>query len=266
MFDKNLILKSCTDCLFDYRQVSENEYYLFDHGYGDGDYGFTSKIIFFEEKATITVNIDKLLKEHRNDITDLLNSFGKGDKEDQCTLYSLNDAQEYFEQLHSILHSNEDTSNNKSNDGSENNLATIDEVENCASYTEYEQKVKARKGQDKYRQGLMDIWQGGCAVTGVYEPVLLRASHAKPWSVCNSQERLNPNNGLLLNVALDALFDKFLISFDESGRILINSKLNLDELAECGISKKMAIKHPLNSEQQKFLSYHREEFRKRDLP
>jgi len=37
-----------------------------------------------------------------------------------------------------------------------------------------------RVGQDPFRQGLLDFWEGRCAITGLAVPELLRASHIKP--------------------------------------------------------------------------------------
>jgi hypothetical protein len=50
--------------------------------------------------------------------------------------------------------------------------------------TETERLVVQRVGQDIFRAGLLDYWDGRCAVTGLAVPELLRASHIKPWSKC----------------------------------------------------------------------------------
>jgi len=58
--------------------------------------------------------------------------------------------------------------------------------------TEVERLVKQRVGQDIFRESLMDYWGGGCSVTGIAVPELLRASHAKAWAECATDaERLN---------------------------------------------------------------------------
>src|SRR5690606_34400174 len=63
--------------------------------------------------------------------------------------------------------------------------------------TERTSEVRQRIGQDVFREALMDLWQGRCALSGVeLPPVLLRASHAKPWAESNDTERLDPFNGL----------------------------------------------------------------------
>ncbi|MBN0787902.1 HNH endonuclease, partial [Pseudomonas aeruginosa] len=84
--------------------------------------------------------------------------------------------------------------------------------------TEVERLVRQRVGQARYRDALLTYWGGACAVTGVAVTEALRASHAKPWAECaDDAERLDAFNGFLLVANLDALFDRFLISFDDTG-------------------------------------------------
>lgn len=102
--------------------------------------------------------------------------------------------------------------------------------------TEAERLVVQRVGQDIFRSALMNYWGGACAVLGVHEPRLLRASHIKPWAVCGTDaERLDVYNGLLLAAHLDAAFDAFLISFQVDGRIIISSALTESDCARLGI-------------------------------
>lgn len=82
------------------------------------------------------------------------------------------------------------------------------------SVTERESLVRQRVGQDLFREGLSALWAGRCAITGVDEPALLRASHAKPWKDASDSERLDVYNGLLLAAHLDAAFDRGLASVD----------------------------------------------------
>ena len=55
-----------------------------------------------------------------------------------------------------------------------------------------------------------------CALTGLAIPEMLIASHIKPWRESSNEERLDPMNGLLLAAHADKLFDRFLMSFEES--------------------------------------------------
>ncbi len=105
-------------------------------------------------------------------------------------------------------------------------LAIYDEDSVCnksetdISETEREALTLARLGQGSFRIALVKYW-GSCAVTGVSEPTVLRASHIKPWRDCDNKERLDTFNGLLLAAHIDALFDKGLITFEFNGEILL---------------------------------------------
>jgi putative restriction endonuclease len=81
--------------------------------------------------------------------------------------------------------------------------------------------VKQRLGQNLCRQALLEYWGGACALTGLAIPALLRASQAKPWADCESDdERLNVFNGFLLSAHFDALFDAEFITFTDDGQLL----------------------------------------------
>lgn len=123
--------------------------------------------------------------------------------------------------------------------------------------TEVERLVRQRVGQNKFRDAMLDYWGGACAVIGVTIPEVLRASHAKPWAECASDaERLDVFNGFLLSANLDALFDRFLISFDESGRLIIAPALAEVNLRPLGIAPEMKLRW-VNSLHQPYLAIHR---------
>ncbi len=102
------------------------------------------------------------------------------------------------------------------------------------------------------------MWGNACAVTGITEPALLRASHAKPWAEASDRERLDQSNGLPLAVHLDALVDAGLISFAKDGSMLISSRLGEDIIALYGLSNKLRLRNPSTPRQEKYLQYHRE--------
>ncbi|MEW6563155.1 MAG: HNH endonuclease signature motif containing protein [Pseudomonadota bacterium] len=82
----------------------------------------------------------------------------------------------------------------------------------------------------------MDDW-GACTVTGGNMPEVLRSSHAKPWADCDADaERLDVFNGFLLIANFDALFDRGLISFDDSGVPLISPRLAPEAPAKLGLT------------------------------
>jgi putative restriction endonuclease len=123
--------------------------------------------------------------------------------------------------------------------------------------TEVERMVRQRVGQNKFRDAMMDYWGGACAVTGIAVPEVLRASHAKPWAECATDaERLDVFNGFLLSANLDALFDRFLISFDEQGLLVIAPELEGTDLQLLGISLGMKLRW-VNAQHQPYLTLHR---------
>lgn len=123
--------------------------------------------------------------------------------------------------------------------------------------TEVERLVRQRIGQDKYRNAMLDYWDGACAVTGIRIPELLRASHAKPWAECASDaERLDVFNGFLLAAHLDALFDRFLISFATDGRILFSKTLDIRPLTSIGITPSLHVRR-LDERHHVYLQWHR---------
>ncbi|MUG46312.1 HNH endonuclease [Paenibacillus woosongensis] len=120
--------------------------------------------------------------------------------------------------------------------------------------TEEERQILIRIGQGNFRASLINLWNG-CSVTSCKLIDILRASHIKPWSVSNDQERMDKYNGLLLVPNLDIVFDKGIISFDNNGEILISNRYNHSELKQLGIHKNMKI--DIKNENRIYLDYHR---------
>lgn len=128
--------------------------------------------------------------------------------------------------------------------------------------TERKAIVSARRGQGRYRNELLNLWIG-CAVTRCTVERLLRASHLKPWKLSNNAERLNPFNGLLLTPNLDLGLDRWLISFTDEGSILISSSLKTNDALALGLHSGMKLQF-VKPEHKPYLSFHREEFLKRE--
>jgi predicted restriction endonuclease len=132
------------------------------------------------------------------------------------------------------------------------------QTRNLPRTTEAERMVLQRVGQDVFREALMSYWSGCCAVTGVAEPRLLRASHIKPWAKCETDaERLDVYNGLLLAAHLDAAFDAGLISFDSNGKILISTRFTIKDRDRLGIHEQLTLCR-VGSAHLPNLSWHRE--------
>ena len=118
--------------------------------------------------------------------------------------------------------------------------------------------MRARLGQHRYKVSQAEMWGNACAVTGITEPALLRASHAKPWADDSDAERLDLANGFPLVVYLDALFDAGLISFDSHGKMMLSPKLSQEVIALLGLSGDVSLRKPHSDQQEKYLRYHRE--------
>lgn len=130
--------------------------------------------------------------------------------------------------------------------------------------TEVERIVRQRVGQDTYRRAMMEYWGGACAVTGVSIPQVLRASHALPWAECQSDaQRLDVFNGFLLTANLDALFDRFLISFNSTGKLLISDQISSKDRDFLGINENMKLRW-ITAEHDVYLSNHRERMNSAD--
>lgn len=90
----------------------------------------------------------------------------------------------------------------------------------------------------------------------------LVASHIKPCHICleelNTTEAYDYNNGLLIQQNIDAYFDKFDISFNDDGTMLISSDVDKN-IAE-KYCKYTLDKEILTADRLKYLSYHRNKF------
>jgi len=128
--------------------------------------------------------------------------------------------------------------------------------------TEVERIVRQRVGQQAYRDAMLEYWGDTCAVTGLSIKAALRASHAKPWADCDSDyERLDIFNGFLLNANLDALFDRFLISFDDAGELIVSPAVPAEDRKLLGLDKSLKLRW-IAKEHLPYLKYHRRLFEK----
>lgn len=120
--------------------------------------------------------------------------------------------------------------------------------------------VKYRLQQSTFRKNLLLYWEG-CSVTGCKNSRLLIASHIKPYSESNDDEKYDPNNGLILTPNLDKLFDSNLISFNEDGTILISESLEYEDLAILNITGREILQtKKITPLIQKYLECHRLKF------
>lgn len=134
------------------------------------------------------------------------------------------------------------------------------EIEASPAITETEKQrlVKARVGQGEFRSQLFSQPHAHCIVTRVSKREHLIASHIKPWRNGNNEERLDPENGLLLTPTVDHLFDKGFISFENSGRIIRSVCIDDENWRKLGMPSDPDFRvTDLSEGRRKYLDYHR---------
>jgi len=124
--------------------------------------------------------------------------------------------------------------------------------------TERKGLVTSRVGQGYYRQQIIEKWGGKCPITGIDVRSILISSHIVRWSESNDEERLDVENGILLSPVFDSLFDRHLISFKDTGEILVSKKLNNEKVIRLGLSKEIKIE--VSKGMIKYLKRHRKKF------
>jgi putative restriction endonuclease len=131
------------------------------------------------------------------------------------------------------------------------------ETANLPRSTEAERLVVQRVGQDIFRRGLLEYWDGRCAITDLAIPALLRASHIKPWGDCErDSERLDVFNGLLLGPHLDAVFDAGFITIAGDGAVLVSDAVPADARTILGLDQPLKIRG-LHRAHERYLPWHR---------
>ena len=96
---------------------------------------------------------------------------------------------------------------------------SIDVLRPPVGPTEMIVNTKVRRGQNFFRQAVLNAYGNRCAVTGLEVRDLLIASHIVPWSKAE-EHRVDPRNGIALNALHDKAFDRGLITFDTELRLV----------------------------------------------
>lgn len=126
--------------------------------------------------------------------------------------------------------------------------------------TERKGLVTSRVGQGAYRKRIIHRWEYKCAVTGFDKLEVLIASHILPWSEADNNQRLDVHNGILLSPTYDALFDRHLISFENSGEIILSKQIERQAFLKIGVTGQERI-NELSSHNFEYLDKHREKQR-----
>jgi putative restriction endonuclease len=124
--------------------------------------------------------------------------------------------------------------------------------------------AKVRRGQQFFRQAILNAYALRCCVSGIDLPRLLVASHIKPWSDFPAH-RLDPRNGLCLSSLHDAAFDGGLMTLDEASRVVVSRQLR-DRFSKAAFrnnfstyeGRRIDTPRMLGEPSPEFLQYHRE--------
>lgn len=93
---------------------------------------------------------------------------------------------------------------------------------------ERETVIKQRKNQYLFRNMVLSAYNNSCCITRITRPELIEACHIVDWKT-DTQNRLNPCNGLAMNVLFHRAYDKLLIGISPDFKVEISNRM-YDEL------------------------------------
>ena len=139
-------------------------------------------------------------------------------------------------------------------------LVQEEEEENKNLEENEETKIlsRARKGQGKYREDLLNMCPY-CPITMVSDERMLIASHIKPWSKSNDEEKIDPLNGFMFTPTFDYLFDRGFLSFTNNQKAKLSPFLSNMTYSKLGISDNKIFRHLPIAGRESYLEYHRVE-------
>lgn len=122
-----------------------------------------------------------------------------------------------------------------------------------------EQRVK----QNFFRRAVLSSYNEKCCITGISDTRLLVASHIVPWSK-DTQNRLNPRNGLSLSCLHDKAFDRGLITISDQYEVTLSREIKCSKDEYIALSFHRFEGKPITLPQrfypaQEFLEKHRVE-------
>ncbi len=114
-----------------------------------------------------------------------------------------------------------------------------DEVPEIAEGKTMTATVQVRVNQARFRRAVLASYNSRCCMSGLSLPRLLVASHIVPWSM-DTQNRLNPSNGLCLSALHDRAYDQGLITVLPDFTIRVAEDLrrpDLDAFAQSSLAQ-----------------------------
>lgn len=92
-------------------------------------------------------------------------------------------------------------------------------------------EVKVRVNQNIFRARVLTAYDFRCCITGMQTPGLIEACHIKDWKRCpeDSPDRLDPRNGLCMDILHHRSFDKGMFTIDENYKVELSPSLSEKE-------------------------------------
>ena len=84
--------------------------------------------------------------------------------------------------------------------------------------------IKQRINQSLFRNMVLSAYNNTCCITGLARPELIEACHIIDWAE-DEKNRINPCNGLAMNVLFHRAFDKLYLGISTDLRVVISDKL-----------------------------------------
>lgn len=140
----------------------------------------------------------------------------------------------------------------------EDNFVKLIKKDNTISETEKETIILARLGQGKFRKLVLEKYNSKCIISGISDTRLLVAGHIKPWAVCDNNNRIDSENGLLFNNLYDKMFDLGIITFSEKGKMLISKTFRDENIKLLEIDTSRIYDLQLTNKMKENLEYHRD--------
>jgi len=123
--------------------------------------------------------------------------------------------------------------------------AEIPEMPSIPVGKERETIIKQRVNQNLFRNMVLSAYDNTCCITGLARPELIEACHIIDWKEDESN-RLNPCNGLAMNVLFHRAYDKNLIGISPDLKVVVSDRLYIG-LRGADRDKTYALFNPYNN-------------------
>lgn len=130
--------------------------------------------------------------------------------------------------------------------------------------------IKQRTNQYLFRNMVLSAYNNTCCITGIARPELIEACHIIDWKV-DEKNRLNPCNGLAMNVLFHRAYDKLLIGISSDLKVVVSERM-YDALRSDDRDKTYSFFNPHNGMEitlprkfkpnREFIEWQYEEFKK----